>query len=480
MATSVVAPARPLFVDLDGTVVATDLLWESLLLLAKASPLSVFQLPIWLLKGKAHFKQQVAARVRLNPASLPYRANVLAFIAEERRAGRVTVLATAADERIAHAVSAHVGMFDAVLASDGIRNLSGRAKLECINSHCSGGEFDYIGDSADDIPVWQQAQQAYMVEPSPSLLRSTRGIAQNSHVLPAPRARLWGAFRALRVHQWVKNLLLFIPLILSHQVGDSVLLQQILLAFLVFGMCASSVYITNDLLDLEADRLHPRKRFRPFASGVLSIPAGIGMAAALLSSALAVSVLLLPAPFTFALAVYLTIATSYSLVLKRVELLDVFVLAGLYTLRVVAGGVAVGVDISPWLYAFSMFLFTSLAFLKRYAELELMRTRNELGANGRGYTVGDLAFLRSVGPTCGLLAMLVLALYVNSREVLELYRSPEMLWLAVAPLAYWITHLWFVAQRGRMTDDPIVFAAKDPTSYVVGACVAVVMGLASL
>jgi 4-hydroxybenzoate polyprenyltransferase/phosphoserine phosphatase len=479
MATVVVASARALCVDLDGTLIATDLLWESVLLLARRAPARLFLLPIWVLRGKAYLKRRIAQEVTLNSAALPFRGDVIAYIAKERRAGREIVLVTASDERLAQPVADHVGLFDKVFASDGQINLTGAAKLEKLREYCGSRGYDYIGNSSDDLPVWLGARNAHLVDPAPSLLRRTAKVAQVQEVFRSEGRAVWPLLRALRLHQWVKNLLLLVPLALSHQVSNAALLFQAACAFLVFGLCASSVYIVNDLLDLEADRLHPNKRRRPFAAGTLSIPTGIGMAAVLLASGVLVSQLLLPAAFTGAVAVYLLIASSYSLFIKRVELLDVFVLAGLYTLRVVSGGLAVDVAISPWLYAFSMFLFTSLAFLKRYAELELLHARNELSANGRGYAVTDLAFLRSVGPTCGLLAILVLSLYINSQEVLELYRSPTLLWLAVAPFAYWITHLWFVAHRGRMTDDPIIFAAKDPVSYVVGACVAVVMMIAT-
>ncbi len=479
MATALLAPERPLCVDMDGTLVGTDLLWESLLILIKTSPRSLPRVPFWLLRGKAYFKRMVAERVTVNPASLPYRADVVSFLREEQRAGRQIILATAADETVARQVADHLGLFTAVIASDGRVNVSGKEKLGRLQDHCGDQEFDYIGNSRADLPIWGSAKHAHLVDPDAGLLRRTKQVAQVGRIFRSQRNSLRSVVRALRVHQWIKNLLLFVPLVLSHEVANPAQLFQAVCAFLIFGLCASSVYVVNDLLDLEADRLHPNKRNRPFASGALSIPTGILLGIALLTTGVLLSLLLLPPMFTVALSVYLLVATSYSLFIKRIELLDVFVLAALYTLRVVSGGVAVGVVISPWLYAFSMFLFTSLAFLKRYAELQALDDRGELAASGRGYAVGDLSFLRSVGPTCGLLAVLILSLYINSKEVLELYRSPALLWLAVAPLAYWITHLWFVAHRGRMHDDPIVFTVKDPTSYMVGACVVAVMAIAS-
>lgn len=471
---------KTLGVDLDGTLLATDALWESMLGLLKNKPMMVLYFPMWLLKGKAFFKQQVARQVELDPALLPYRNEVLSFLKVEKQSGTELVLASASDERIVKRVADHLGLFSAVLASDGITNLSGSNKLRALERHTGGRGFDYIGNSRQDLPLWKVAKHAILVGPSARLLRSARLICSGERVIAPKINSLSVIFRALRAHHWVKNVLLFVPLIMAHRTTDMALVLNGSLAFVAFSLCASSVYIINDLVDLESDRQHPNKRKRPFASGSLQIQTGIVLVPLLLAGALLIAALLLSPLFTALLSFYFVLTMAYSLYFRRTLLLDVLLLAGFYTVRILAGAVAVSVIVSPWLLTFSMFLFLSLAFLKRYTELRLMEENNQTHHSGRGYVLSDITMVQNIGSTSGYLSVLVLALYINSKEVVELYQHPWVLWLIGPCLLYWITRMWFLAHRGQMTDDPILFAVRDRKSYVVGFAVLVFIFAATL
>jgi 4-hydroxybenzoate polyprenyltransferase len=285
---------------------------------------------------------------------------------------------------------------------------------------------------------------------------------------------------ALRVRQWVKNLLLFVPLLLAHAVGDPQAWLAAVLGFVAFSLCASAAYVVNDLVDREADRVHPTKRDRPFASGALPPLAGFVMAPSLLLIAFAVAWLALPALFLVALATYVIVTLAYSFALKRMAIVDVLVLAGLYALRVLAGGAATDIPVSEWLLAFSMFFFLSLALLKRYAELRLIELAPGASLAGRAYQADDLALLRTTGPSAGFISVLVLALYVTSPEVVVLYQRPALLWLVGAFLLYWVLRIWTRAHRGEMHDDPVLFAARDRASYVVAVLTGITLLAASL
>ncbi len=458
----------PLFVDMDGSLVAADLLWESTMLFAATHPFEIWRLPLWVLSGKAGFKQTISARALPDPASLPYHAEVLDFLRSEKRRGRKLILATAGDTRAAESVAAHLGLFDGVLASDGFTNLSGVRKLAAIVQGSGGAAFGYVGNSRIDLPLWEKAGDAHVVDAGPKLLRAANAVCKPRSIFTKRSGGLRAWWTALRPTQWIKNILLIVPLFAAHRVGEPGLLAQALIAIAAFCACASSVYIVNDLVDLDGDRRHPRKRSRPFASGALSIPAGLALAAALLLSSFTVSALLLPREFTGLLATYLTLASAYSFFFKRRLLQDVFVLAGLYTMRIIAGGAATGVEISPWLLAFSLFFFLSLAFVKRYAELLMVADRAEQQASGRNYLTGDISLIESVGPNSGYIAVLVLCLYINSPATEGMYAHPGWLWLLCPILLYWITRMWFLARRRTLADDPVVFAVRDRVSLLAG------------
>ena len=466
----------PLCVDLDGTLVKTDMLLESLLLLLKARPLFFFLLPFWLLKGRACLKEQIAQRVTLDVACLPYNVPFLAFLREQHRAGRPLLLITASDMAIARPIATHLGLFSEVFASNGKTNLRGSEKLKVLRENLGGKDFDYAGDSAVDLEIWNCARQSILVGGGKKLHNKLRGIAPACLVFPSKRDRLKACLYSLRPHQWAKNALIFVPLLVSHQFTNFKLLVDAIWAFLAFSLCASSVYVLNDLVDLEADRHHSSKKYRPFAAGDLPLAVGIAMVAVLLVGSLAVS-RWLPLSFVMILGLYYLLTLAYSLRLKRVVLVDVMVLASLYTIRIFAGAQATGVVLSSWLLQFSMFFFLSLALLKRFSELHKAARENQEAIQGRGYSTVDIQQLVSMGVASGYMAVLVLGFYVSSREVAILYVSPEMLWLLCPALLYWINRAWLLGHRGLMNDDPVVFALRDRRSYWIGIIVAFVMFL---
>jgi len=468
----------PLCVDLDGTLIKTDLLWESMVQLLKRHPLYLFVLPFWWLKGRAFLKFQIGARVKLDVMALPYHQPLIDFLREEHRRGRPLFLATASDRKLAQPVADHVGLFADVLASNGEHNLRGTRKLQAMEQRFGARGFDYAGNSSVDYPVWEGSRQAIVVNAREIVTDQARRLAKVSHVFNEPKMPVQSIIKTLRPHQWVKNLIIFVPLLTSHQLDNMTLLGDAILAFIAFSLCASSVYVLNDLFDLEADRHHPTKKLRPFAAGDLALPTGFVLALLLLAAAGGVA-WLLPKTFALVLALYFVLATSYSWRLKQLVLLDVFFLAGLYTMRLIAGHEAAGIKYSFWLLAFSMFIFLSLALVKRYLELLGLRHENAQVAKGRGYTAKDLEMVATLGTASGYLSALVLALYVNSSEVRVLYEYRELLLLVCPLLLYWISRVWLMAHRGQMHDDPIVFALKDRTSYAIGILTLIVLWLAT-
>ena len=466
---------RALCIDLDGCLVRTDLLYESLLLLLRRNPAYLLLLPVWLLRGRAHLKAQIAIRVELDPVALPYDERVLEAVRASSAHHRV--LCTAADQVLARRVADHLGLFDQVIASDGLQNLGGRAKARALVERFGDGGFDYAGNNRVDLHVWRHAQEAWVANAPVSLARRAAALTQVSIHWPAEQGVLLSWIKALRLHQWLKNLLVFVPLFAAHRVLDPVAAIQAMLAFFAFCLCASGAYLVNDLLDLQSDRLHPRKRFRPFAAGRLPIVHGL-LAAPLITLGGGILAWLVAPTFFGVLALYWLATLGYSLWLKRIEMLDVTVLAGLYTLRIIGGAVAIGVPLSFWLLAFSMFIFLSLAILKRYTELLSISAGGGSVASGRGYVTADLPWLQSMGAPAGYIAVLVLALYINSSDSVELYSRPQALWLLCPLLLYWVGRAWMMAHRGRMHDDPVVFAMKDPVSLLVAIFCGFVLFLA--
>ena len=470
----------PLYVDLDGTLIASDVLWESLCRLVRSRPTAVLRLPAWLVEGRAALKRRIAEHAMPDVVVLPYRPEVLAYVERQRALGRRIVLATASDARLAREIADHLGVFDDAFGSDGVANVKGAAKLASIREREGDGPFEYVGDSAADLPIWRASAAATLVAPSGSTARAAEGLGLPTSTLVERPSRIRPALRALRPYQWVKNALLFTPIVLAHEIGDPARLLGVALAFVAFCCVASATYLVNDLLDIEADRRHPRKRLRPLAAGTLPIPAAAGLSAGLLAAGFAVSLAFTTPAATGMLALYLALTTAYSFYFKEQLFLDVLILAGLYTLRVVAGGVAADVPVSPWLLAFSLFFFLSLAFVKRYGELLDVQAGRRERLERRGYEVGDIGLVETMGTTAGYLSVLVLALYVNGAAGTGLYGDARLLWAVCPIMLFWITRVWFLARRGVLQDDPVLFAATDRVSYLAGIAIAIVGVVAAL
>jgi 4-hydroxybenzoate polyprenyltransferase/phosphoserine phosphatase len=461
----------PLVVDLDGTLTPTDTLVESVLLLAKRAPLDLLKLPLWLARGREVMKTEIARRVSVAPDGLPYREDLLDYLRQEKAAGRELVLATAAHASIAEGVAGHLGLFDRVLATDGSRNLKGRNKLAAIRAEV-GPAFAYAGDSVADLPVWEGAQAAVLVGASNAVARTVRAKHAVEKEFPNPAVGLGTWRKALRMHQWAKNLLLFVPLLTAFSFLPTDL-ATMALAFLCFSIAASSTYIANDLWDLANDRRHPRKRMRPFASGALPITSGVGAAVLLMAGAFALASTI-NTGFMAMLLAYVILTTAYSWWLKERVLLDVLMLAVLYTLRIVTGSVAVGIHTTSWLLAFSLFLFLSLALVKRCSELQLVQERGLASAHGRDYRVVDLAVLWPMGLASALAAVVVLGLFINAPETEARYASPVLLWGLAGLMIYWLGRLWIKTARGEMDDDPVLYALKDRGSRMAVLAMVVV------
>ena len=466
----------PLCVDLDGTLAKSDTLVDSLLVLARTRPALLFALPERLLHGKAAFKAFITSHISLDVAHLPYNRALLQFLHEERARGRALYLVTGANAQLAERVAAHLGIFSGVLASDGEINLTGTRKLDRLRAQFSGA-YAYIGNDTPDLPVLAHAAEIMVANPSLRLrLRMRLGGIHPARTFAEGGGWLRSVLMALRPHQWAKNLLIFLPLLLAHVAAPNRLLTA-LLAFFCFSFTASSAYIVNDLLDIEADRRHAQKRLRPFATGDLSAIAGAGLAIALLLLVFA-GTRFLPPAFSGWLLLYLGATLAYSWFLKRIALVDVLVLSGLYTLRLLAGSAATQSHISHWLAGFSVFLFFSLAIVKRFAELENLRSSGLPPRNGRGYLVTDADQLRSFGTASAFAAVMVFAIYISSSDVVVLYRRPQLLWLIMPLMILWLCRIWLLASRGELDEDPLVFAFTDRISLGVGIAVAAIAWLA--
>ncbi|GAB2880273.1 UbiA family prenyltransferase [Paraburkholderia jirisanensis] len=462
--------AVPLCVDLDGTLTRTDFLLEGFLVLIKHNPWAIFLCIAWLLQGKAYLKEQIARRVTIDVGVLPYNSQLVDYLRDEHSAGRPLYLCTASNHRFASQVAEHFGLFKGVLASSAERNLLGRNKADVLVAAFGHQGFDYCGDALADVPVWRRARRAIVVGDR-HIEAAARKVNAAIILFERKRRTVPLLLKGMRVHQWVKNVLIFVPVLTAHRYTDPQALLTACIAFASFCLSASSVYLLNDMLDLDADRRHERKRSRPFASGNLSLSFGIVMTLALLAGGAALA-LLLPWHFGVVLAAYLAATVAYSFSLKRIALVDVFTLACLYTVRVIAGGAATDIALSYWLILFCVPIFLSLAMVKRYVELESILRQGKMEAAGRGYITQDMSILRSFGTSSAYLAVLVLALYLNSPELTQLYRHPQLLWAVFALTLYWVSRIWMFAFRGQMHDDPIVFAFRDRVSgAVIGMCV---------
>lgn len=455
----------PLYVDLDGTLVSTDTLWESFVAIARQKPGLLLPLLPILLKGKVPFKTAIASQTPLSAADLPYHPDILAFLMKEKASGRQLILATATHEDTAEKIANHLGIFDHVIASDDKTNLKGVAKRDAIRTHAKG-PYEYLGDHVVDLPIWLDASKAHAVlKPSQTWHRNIP-VSQRGERFASIGGSWRSLFRAMRPHQWAKNALLFLPLLLSHTFIYPNKLVAGTLGFTAFCLTASAVYLINDIFDIHSDRHHPEKRHRPFASGAYSIPAGLLVSILLLLGGLGIGASISVA-YAFCLLGYIVTTTLYTLLLKKLPVIDVVMIGFFYTYRIFIGAVATQTPVTDWLLAFATFFFVSLGIAKRYGELLLASKTPGMRLSGRGYHTEDLPVLLGFGLNSAFLSLVVLALYVRSTEVTKLYVHPSWLWGVVILLMIWIMRLWLLAHRGIVKDDPLLFTLRDKKSLIL-------------
>lgn len=464
------------YVDLDLTLLRTDLLYECAFRHIAMKPASSAQLLGWLSRGRAHLKRMAADSAELSLENLPFRERVVEYLERRKAQGATIVLATAADGALASRVARRFACIDRVLATGG----KGTVKLNAIERDAERRPFEYVGDARCDLPIWKAAAVATVVRHSDRLLRAARRANPRCEVIDDATVGVRDVLQAIRIHQWVKNLLVFVPLLPIWPVVTPEKLALALMAFVAFCLCASSVYVINDLLDLDADRRHERKRQRPFACGRIPITWAPPMIAVLLGASLLIAAAAGPR-FLLLLATYFSLTLLYSLELKRRALVDVVTLATLYTLRILAGAAAVAVMPSFWLLAFGMFAFYSLALAKRYVEVaDLIDGDKVRSLHRRGYRGLDGPYLLAMGAASSMAAVVVFALYLNDPRVQARFAHVQILWLLCPILLYWLSRLWLKAVRKELHDDPVVFALKDRPSRIFVALAALALIAAPL
>jgi 4-hydroxybenzoate polyprenyltransferase len=427
-------------------------------------------IPLWLLRGKAFAKKKLAEAGLIDPSRLPYNNDLIAFLQKEREDGRKLVLVTASDKQAALPIAEHLHIFDDVIASDGNNNLKGKVKSSKLMNVFGEKEFIYAGNDNSDLHVWRNAQSAIMVNTSRGLSKAVRSFVPVMQEFAGKGNTLKALVKALRPYQWVKNILVFVPIAVSEQPLDLEAFVATCLMFVALCLGASGLYLINDLMDLETDRGHPVKRRRPFASGLL--PLRYGFVAPVMVAAASAIALSISLRCLVIVLLYMLISLLYSTFLKKQPLIDVFCLALLYTVRIIGGGFSSGVHISIWLLNFSGFFFLALAFLKRYAEYMNNGVGTELQHTRRGYNNADHEMLQIMGIGSSLISAVVFSLYINTAKAYHIYHHPATLWGIVPVVVYWQFRLWFAAGRGQMHDDPILYSLKDWVSYI---CVSLIL-----
>lgn len=470
-------PNIPLCVDLDGTLIRSDIMLESFVRAFKRHLYIVFMVPFWLMQGKQHLKRELANRSEIDVENLPYDYEFLEYLKAQFGEKRELVLVTGSYKKYAEKIADYLGIFSGVVSTDDAVNLTGRNKAEYLEKTYGKRNFDYAGNEAKDGHIWEISRKAIVVNAKPGTIEIAKKSCEVELIFDRKTASIKKYLKAIRIHQWTKNALIFVPLLASHEFSQTPLVISALLAFVCFGLCASATYVVNDLLDLDADRANSYKKKRAFASGDISILHGL-MIAFLLFVLSMIMLFFIPWKFAVVLAIYIGTTLIYSFKLKTLPMVDVIVLAGLFTSRVVAGAAACKISPSFWLLAFSVFVFLSLALVKRASELINLINSKKEQAKGRGYSVSDLTIVNSMGTASGYLAVLVFALYINSLDE-KLYKNPGMLWFICPLILFWISRIWLITARGNMHEDPIVFAIKDKGSWVVALISAVFLALAN-
>lgn len=464
--------------DLDDCLIKTDLLYEQWLILLKTKPLVFLISPLWLLKGRPYFKTRLSQYAPITPSLLPYREEVLKYLsAAKTDKNNELILASASPDAWVKEVSSHTGLFERAFGSTADTNLKGANKYNAIKSVVGNSSFTYIGDHSADLEIWKHSAKVVAINPSPSLRSKIGTLAKPTDTITDKTKKTWKlALKQIRPHQWIKNVLVFLPAFAGHKLVSSENIQNGLLAFAGFSFAASFVYVLNDLLDLKADRNHHTKKRRPFASGDLPIKWGLLLLPLLLAGS-AIMAALLPVDFAIWIAVYLFLNLAYSLYLKQSVVVDIIILSMMYTLRIFAGSAATSVPISEWLLSFSTLFFFSLACVKRYTEI--IRSKNKITLDGRGYRQVDYSMVQSLGVGSGLISILIILLYLQSNDVRALYSNPQNLWFATPVLLFWISRIWILTNRDEIHDDPVVFAVKDKTSWVCLALLGLIFGIAT-
>ncbi|MFT6093166.1 MAG: 4-hydroxybenzoate polyprenyltransferase [Pseudohongiellaceae bacterium] len=470
----------PLFVDLDGTLIKSDWMLEAILVMVRDNPFSIFKILIWLAKGRSGLKRNLAEAVTIDIALLPVNPEFLDFLKKERHNQRELVLISASDQKAVTAASDHYGLFDAAIGSDGTINLKSKSKLTRIKEYVEGGRFSYAGNSAADLTVWQAADEIVVVNAESSIAEKVKSSNTQQRPLlefDTPPSLLPRFFKAMRPHQWLKNFLIFLPLILSHRLGETDLLVVVALAFFSFSLCASSVYFVNDMLDIESDRQHNSKSKRPFAAGTLPLAYGVFGAPLLLLLSL-IFASLVGTEFFAVLIGYWLITCLYSLYLKRLYLIDVATLSLLYTLRIIAGSAAIAITTTDWLIAFSGFLFLGLALLKRTTELRNLMIEGQVSTQGRDYSTDRLLVVTVLGVMSSAASILVFMVYINAANITFLYDSPELLWAICPLLIAMLARVWLKAYAGTLDEDPVLFASHDRLSQIMLILSGIILWLA--
>lgn len=454
-----------LAVDLDGTLIHTDLIQETLIRFLLERPWMLFSVLFWWARGRAYLKQEVTKRIKVDVTRLPYNQEVLAWLHEQKSSGRRLYLVSGSDQELVSKVSNHCAIFDGYRGSDGVINCTGSNKADWLEKQFGIAGFDYVGNSRVDLAVWRRSNAAIVVSASNTLGQDLVNVEKRFSVINFfPQA----IFKTMRIHQWVKGLLVFVPLLAAHKFLDLQALLLAMAAFISFCLMSSATYILNDLVDIESDRGNSKKKDRPFASGQLLPFSGVLSAFVLfvISCSIASQLSLL---FLILILGYSAGTLMYSIHAKSIVIADIVLLAGFYSLRILAGGVACGITVSKWLLLFSIFFFLGLACIKRFCEIA---SEEDLKASRRGYQKGDLPLIRVMGICAGFIAVLVIALWSNSQEIEKIYRSPSLLWMLCPLLLYWVGRIWVLAERGALHHDPVVFTIRDGVSYFVVAMAA--------
>ena len=457
----------PLVIDLDGTLIKTDSLYETFFDTLRRDPLAIWKVPIKFALGRASLKAFLADNSCLEVDTWPVHEDFLAYLKQEAELGRKIVLATAADKAIAVAIASHYGFISEVIATDGTLNLKGKAKAKALLERFPDG-FLYAGDLVSDCAVWRESKGSILVGASDRVVERVRQLNEPLAIFSSERSLPNILLRSLRLHQWAKNALVFVPLVLGGKTLDSTAWLMAMLGFVALCLTASATYIVNDLWDLPSDRRHWSKRYRPLARGDLSIREGIFLAAFAVALGFATAAYAGKGAIAI-LALYVAGTLSYSFAWKRVPILDVLVLASLFTLRLGFGIVLTDVRISPWLLVFSMFIFGSLSMAKRHTEVLRLAERGLQSIPGRGYTASDAPLTLSFGVASMHAAIFIMVLYlIEDAFPRNFYGTPALLWV-LPPIVYlFLGRVWLIGHRGELRDDPVAFALRDRISLLLG------------